>query len=371
MKAKHKQRIHGLDTLRAAAIILVFLTHYGFVVHHAVFDIGWIGVDLFFALSGYLIGNQIFKALANKHNFSFVIFMLRRLIRTLPNYWAVLALYFLIPGFREKPILLPLWKFLTFTVNLGLVTGVAFSHAWSLCVEEQFYLALPILAIIIYKLKSRKIPWILIAVTIIGGMVLRGYLWIHYIGELHLSNPDLFNYKSYYSDIYYFTLCRLDPIVCGVIIAIIRNFYAKFWHKITMNFGNTLLGLGIASLLATCYMFMRKDYAYADGITCTIIGFPLLGISFGLLVISALSPNSLLHKTRIWGAEKLALWSYAIYLLQKPLDNLAANFLESHGIISRNSISMFICTATFSIFGGWLLYFIIETPFLKIRDKLL
>ena len=88
-------RVHGLDTLRALAIMLVFANHYmSFVSHEATFGwfsrIGWAGVDLFFALSGYLIGNQVFASLrgggAAASSFSLWRFFARRLLRTQPPY---------------------------------------------------------------------------------------------------------------------------------------------------------------------------------------------------------------------------------------------------------------------------------------------
>ncbi|MBP9743516.1 MAG: acyltransferase [Burkholderiales bacterium] len=361
-------RIHGLDTLRATAIILVYIYHLGFVAHKPVFDIGWVGVDLFFVLSGYLIGNQIFTDIAHKRNFSIKIFIMRRLFRTVPNYLLVLILYLFVTGFRDQPTLPPLWKLLTFTSNFGLKTGTAFSHAWSLCIEEQFYLALPIIAVFVYYKKSLKLAWYLIAFTLISGMALRAYMWVTYTDGMS-QNPDLFNYKSYYMYIYYFTLCRLDPIICGVIIAIVRNFYSQYWYKITSR-GNLCLTLGIISLSVTCYIFMNHGYIYQYSLTPTIIGFPMLGISFGLLVISALSPNSILHKTKVPFAKTIAILSFAIYLIQKPLDHLTASTLIKYNLVSNANTIMFICTALVSILGGWLLYTFIETPFLKLRDKL-
>ncbi len=137
------ERIHGLDTLRALAIGFVVLHHYVLFVSRGdtfgwVGEIGWVGVDLFFALSGYLIGNQIFAAMRSPHGFSLGQFYGRRLLRTLPNYYFVLGLYFLVPAFRGGLELPPLWEFLTFTQNINLKPGTAFSHAWSLCIEEQF-----------------------------------------------------------------------------------------------------------------------------------------------------------------------------------------------------------------------------------------
>src|SRR6185437_6770293 len=361
-------RIHGLDTLRAAAIILVYIYHLGFIAHKPVFDIGWIGVDLFFVLSGYLIGNQIFTDIAHKRTFSFKTFMMRRLWRTLPNYIVVLALYIWIDGFHDHQILPPLWKMLTFTANFGLRTGTAFSHSWSLCVEEQFYLALPIIALILYYKKSIKLSWCLVTLTLIGGMALRTYMWITYTNGM-AQNHDLFNYNNYYTYIYYFTFCHLDPIICGVIIALIRNFYSHFWYKITSK-GNLCLILGAISLGITCYMFMNHEYAYRFSLIPTIVGFTLLGISFGLLLISALSPNSILHRVKIPFEEKIAVLSFAIYFIQKPLDHLTEGVLIKYNLITKANIPMFICTALVSIAGGWILYISIEKPSLYLRDKI-
>ncbi len=301
-------RIHGLDTLRASAIILVYLTHYGFVVNHPVFDIGNIGVDLFFVLSGYLIGHQIFNDIAHKNNFLIKTFMIRRLFRTSPNYFAVLILYVFIESFREKPLLPPMWKLLTFTANFGLKTGVAFSNVWSLCIEEQFYLALPLIAIFIYYKKSIKLSWSLIAFAVIGGIFLRAYIWINYINGM-AHNEDLFNYKNYYTYIYYFTFCRLDPISCGVILAMIRNFHSHTWHKITSK-GNLSLILGIISLTFACYIIMHDKNLGHNSFSATVIGFPVLGFSFGLLILSALSPNSILVTTQPMLNYYKILWVY-------------------------------------------------------------
>src|SRR6266705_1399997 len=126
-------RVYGLDTLRACAIGLVVLHHYVLFVSHAdtfgwLGEIGWTGVDPFFALSGYLIGNQIFAAMRSGQRFSLPHFYARRFLRTLPNYYVVLALYFLWPWFRNGAELPPLWRFLSFTQNINLNPGTAFSH---------------------------------------------------------------------------------------------------------------------------------------------------------------------------------------------------------------------------------------------------
>src|SRR5476651_1706610 len=106
-------RTHGLDTLRSAAIILVFMFHCFSFSHQPILGsigrAGWVGVDLFFVLSGHLIGHQIFSAMNKQHNFSLNTFYFRWFLRTLPNYFFVLGVYFLIPAFREQPLSTPLW----------------------------------------------------------------------------------------------------------------------------------------------------------------------------------------------------------------------------------------------------------------------
>jgi peptidoglycan/LPS O-acetylase OafA/YrhL len=136
-------------------------------------EIGWVGVDLFFALSGYLIGNQIFRPCAARKACRCGRFYARRLLRTLPNFYVVLALYALWPAFRGGTPMLPLWQYLSFTQNIGLEPGTAFSHAWSLCIEEQFYMLLPACALLAAALGRRgaglRWAWIAVGAGLRGG----------------------------------------------------------------------------------------------------------------------------------------------------------------------------------------------------------
>jgi peptidoglycan/LPS O-acetylase OafA/YrhL len=131
-------RLPGLDLLRAVAIIWVLLYHAsvaGLVSPASwIVGFGWMGVDLFFALSGFLIAGQLLRPWARGAKPNYRRFFARRLLRTLPAYLAIVALYFLIPAVRERPEIQPLWQFLTFTENFDVMFPLpkAFSHAWSL-----------------------------------------------------------------------------------------------------------------------------------------------------------------------------------------------------------------------------------------------
>ncbi len=179
-------RQSGLDTLRALAIVAVLFYHltvFGELPERflPVTYYGWMGVDLFFVLSGFLIGCQVLRPYLNGGRTSIAEFYRRRAYRILPAYLVVLALYFLFPGWSEFPRLAPLWKFLTFTMNLGFQSDRrAFSHAWSLCVEEHFYFVLPLLVALMMRRPSVRKTVALFACLVTLGVALRAYLIAHY-----------------------------------------------------------------------------------------------------------------------------------------------------------------------------------------------
>ena len=103
----------------------------GFPLPNRVHRWGWIGVDLFFVLSGYLIGGQLLAELARNERMNLGRFYARRALRIMPAYFVILAIYFLLPFWREYPDMAqPLWKFLFSVQNVALHGGTAFSHAW-------------------------------------------------------------------------------------------------------------------------------------------------------------------------------------------------------------------------------------------------
>ncbi|MDB5768990.1 MAG: oac [Collimonas fungivorans] len=358
-------RNHGLDTLRAAAIMLVFMYHYmAFVSGSATFGwaskVGWTGVDLFFVLSGYLISNQIFAGVARGQRLSLRHFYTRRFLRTLPNFYFVLALYFLFPVVMggNTP---PLWRFLTFTQNLWLQPGTAFSHAWSLCIEEQFYLVLPAAVILAARYgKSIRLAWAALGLLMLAGIALRSLLWLQYGREAGGA------VGGYYPNVYYSSFCRFDEFLPGIAVAILKNFHRDLWQKI-LRWGHLSLfsgGLAVALLfyLAVNYYYIE---GYGYGFFMSGFGYSLIAVAFALLVVAALSPCSYLYRWRIPGAAQLAAWSYAIYLMHKPLAMIAHPILKRAGIDPAIEVALI---ALISILGGYLLYRLVETPFMKLRD---
>lgn len=362
-------RLPGLDTLRACAIILVLAYHYMVVVSGKntfgfITNIGWAGVDLFFVLSGYLIGNQILSSIVLNQNFSLKKFYIKRLLRTLPNYYFILAIYFIFPLELGNKETASLWQFLTFTQNFGLRPGQTFTHSWSLCIEEQFYIILPAAALLISGLKySRKLAWTTIGTAIVAGMVVRGSTWF-FDGKSAVDAYD------YYEHIYYSSFARFDELLPGVAIAMLKNFHASTYSKLVQR-GNLLFIAGLLTAGAMLYLFSNYfgTAAYGFGFCMTAFGYPLLATSFAILTLSALSKNSVLHRIRVPGAARIALWSYAIYLAHKPIFKLSISPLADMGI-DTDSISGIGIIIAAGILGGWVLFQMVETPFMMLRARI-
>lgn len=356
-------RLYGLDTLRALAILLVFANHYvNFVTRQPtlgfVGEIGWTGVDLFFALSGYLIGNQIFAGL-RRDTFSLPRFYARRLLRTLPNYYVVLALYAFWPVFNAGAHHAPWWQYLTFTLNFDLKPGTLFSHSWSLCVEEQFYMVLPAAALLVAAWRGPwrlPIGWLLIAAGFVAGILLRAHAWDD-------VQPPPGGNGTFYREIYYSTLCRFDELLAGVALALLKNCHAGLWARLTA-WGNATLALGVLVIAFAFRLFLADHFGRLE----TIYGYPLLALGFGLLVLSALSPGSLLHRVRVPGAASIAVWSYAIYLVHKQLCVVLGKELAPFGLDANTPAGVALLLAA-SILAGWVLYALVETPFMWLRER--
>lgn len=325
---------------------------------------GWTGVDLFFVLSGYLIGGQLFSRMARNTPLSYTEFYFKRFFRIIPAYLAIVILYFTIPGFKERSELPPLWRFLTFTQNFGLDLHDrgAFSHAWSLCIEEQFYLVLPLILMAGIALGAgKKLIWLLPAFFLLG-FVVRIWSWNHFIAPLAGAEQGFG--KEYYRYIYYPTYTRLDGLLAGLSLAAMVHFRPNLWQKITPR-GNGWLILGLALTVAAWWIAHDdKQYTFSGA----VFGFPLISLAYGVLVLAALSPSCLLYRHSSAITRWIATLSYSIYLTHKQVIHLTHEVLAPRGIDNDSYTSFWISTAT-SLLAGWLLHLLVEKPFMRLRDK--
>ena len=360
-------RLPGLDLLRAIAIAWVMIFHSyiigGWGHYGGVEKIGWMGVDLFFVLSGFLIGSQVLKPLAQGQAFSFTDFYLRRAFRILPVYLLVVAVYFIWPSMREYPGIQPLWQFLTFTVNLliDVEHNLAFSHVWSLCVEEHFYLLFPLLAWWLARRPSvRKFATVCIAVVVLG-MFLRGYIWLHFMAPVKGVDQNSYG-NAFLEGIYYPTWSRLDGLLTGVVLAVLRTWRASWWARWGRRAHAVLLA-GLVVLGLAIWLFQDRT-----SLAATVLGYPLLSLGMGLLVWAGACEGSLLARARVPGAGWLALASYSLYLSHKlvfhAVETTAGSWLDGHGVVT------FAGYAAAVLATGALLHYGVERPFLRLRERI-
>lgn len=354
-------RLPGLDLLRAIAIVWVMLFH-SYIVGGLGPDFawlsryGWAGVDIFFVLSGFLIGTQVLRPLQRGEPLSFGGFYVRRAWRILPVFAVVLALYACFPTLREAPGLQPWWQFATFTVNLLIDYGSnqAFSHAWSLCVEEHFYLVFPLLAWWLTRRPSMTRFAGVCTVVVVLGIILRAAVWLH---DAAIDPPR----NWFIEDIYYPTWMRLDGLLMGVMLATLRVYRSATWTRWQARSNAFLLG-GIAISSVAFWLFRDRT-----GLLANALGWPLMSFGFGLLVFAGADRQSLIGRRRVPGAGWIAAISYSLYLSHKlALHFVQVKFgasLQGHGLLA------FVTYALAVLLLGAAMYYLVERPFLRLRER--
>ena len=362
-------RLPGLDLIRAAAITWVMIYHGSLfdltTQDHWLVRFGWMGVDLFFVLSGFLIAGQLLRPWALGARPSYSRFFGRRLLRTLPAFLVVVGLYFLVPRLRDRPDIAPLWQFLTFTENwlVDMRTPTAFSHVWSLCVEEQFYLVFPAaVALIALRPSPAKVIGALVF-ALAAGMGLRGYLWLHGVAVTPFDISAQPHGGAYMRLIYYPTWTRLDGLLMGIAAAALQAFRPAVWARLTAR-PNLLLGMGLVGVVA-CTFFFQDQIA---GFWPTVFGFPFLSFSIVLIVMAGSALRSLISRYPIPGAGALAAGAYSLYLSHKLVFHaveLAAPQLPAP--LQKLAFALAVLGA---LGVGAALYWLVERPFLNLRDRL-
>jgi len=355
-----RERQPGLDLLRALAIIVVVIYHaalFGFKLPSRIDRFGWIGVDLFFVLSGYLIGGQLLAPLARGNEISLGRFFARRVLRIMPAYFVVLAVYFLLPSWREYPDMSqPLWKFLLSVQNIALHGGTAFSHAWSLAVEDQFYLGLPSILILVSRWPRAAI--ITPCLIVLGGILLRTFLAYQNLTETGVS------FRGFQAWIYYPTWTRLDPLVFGVALAAIEKFRPQWWQRLT----NCAIWLWVPALvLIVCGLWLGEgDYLT---VTACVWQFPLIALGMAALLICAVSPRLFFRRVAIPGAAFIATIAYSAYLIQKLVIHFAGRFCDSYNIALTSAPALLgVEIAVYA--AAAILFLTVERPFLQLRKRL-
>jgi len=269
----------------------------------------------------------------------------------------------------------PLWKFASFTVNLGFDprAGNAFSQAWTLSVEEQFYLVLPVLALLLNRWIGAR--WAIAAAValVFLGIVLRAVIWDVQVGELVYSNKLRDAFAVYLRDVYYPTYTRLDGLVFGVLLAAAR-FYRpeQCQHYLKPS---VAVPLGATLVVGALYLFSIRGPLEGTGLFLVfqaklgaVAGFPLISLGIALLLGAMLDLDGVLGRWRIPGIATVATLSFSLYLTHKSVFHIDRLIFGKEALTGEVGFLIYIVT---SFVVATALWFLVERTFLQIRDRVL
>ncbi len=365
------KRVYGLDILRALAIMFVVVIHgsdfkIGFLGGKSLHDIFvFDGVTLFFVLSGFLIGGILIKTIERKKATGKTLlgFWIRRWFRTVPNYFLILLLLLVINLLFNESFDIPLGQILSYFIfaqNLISPHPDFFREAWSLTIEEWFYLLVPSLifiSIAVFK-RSNKAAVLYSAFSVLVFVTLYR-LYRYNVGDI----CDHLVWKA----VYWTVICRLDSLMYGVIGAFIQYYYKDIWIKYSKSV--FVLGLLLFVLIKALELI---NLSAAPGLYKCVFSFSLY--SFATLCLLPFlseykSGKGVVYRT----VTRISLISYSMYLLNLslvmnwcvvriPWEMITDSIIVS--AIMRNSLYWFL-TIALSV----LLYKYYEVPFMKLRDN--
>jgi peptidoglycan/LPS O-acetylase OafA/YrhL len=298
-----ERRIDALDGMRGLMTIFVLVSHYFAEIDGGlmVLAVGWIAVDVFFALSGFLVGRLIIDK-GDRANFLRV-FFIRRVCRTFPIYFVcVLGAYALIApqsaAWSDMGKALPFWSYLTFSQNIFFATQTSIgvhwlSPTWTMAVEEQFYLVAPALILLTPR---RLLPWML-GLIALGAVLFR--FWVHQAGMPAYYGLSLLP-------------ARADSLALGLLAAVA---FTRGWGEGPRM---TLAIRSSAPLLIFLALAIRKLEG-PGGPAFAVVGFFLVTLA-GALFVLAIARGA--PEAQRFNGKLLAYFghnSFAIYLTHMPI----------------------------------------------------
>ena len=200
-----------------------------------------------------------------------------------------------------------------------------------------------------------------IIAIMLAEILIRGGIWFVYLR--HAADDELS--LLYRNLIYYPTFSRLDGLVMGVLIALLKNWQPMGWKKL-IEYGNRYLIIGMIGYTLVTFIFLTGT---PKSFCSTVLNYSFLAISSAFFTLSALCHNSTLNKIRIPFITRLVILSYAIYLTHKIIINLVQITLANWHLNQRSLLPLPI-TVIMCLLAGWVLYNLVELPFLKLREKI-
>lgn len=352
---KQSDRIYGLDIIRAIAILLVIYGHsfqfLGELIPHC--D----GVEIFFVLSGYLIGTILLKTL-NTPSVRFADirqFWIRRWLRTLPAYFVVLTTLIIYQvATRDNQYFLDYAQYYIFIQSFFRGGANLFHESWSLCIEEWFYLLIPLLLYFSFRIFKNEIKnlvlfWIIFIIVI--EVIFRSI-----VAAQHPTQEGWMEFVREPVSV------RIDSIMFGVLGAYLNFYNYRVWKN-----KNSLFIIGLLVCIGT------KLISVLSGFGWYVMYVSLTAQSIGTLLLLPKLSNLKVGKGILYeGFTFISKISYSMYLLNfTPFNKMIRSKLHVFyfEIIPYN-IFEFIAFIIWTIAGAYILYRLVEKPMMDLRYRL-
>ena len=337
-------RITSIDIFRGIAIISVVIFHFN---HYLPF--GYLGVDLFFVISGLLVGGILTRQNKTKGRINYLKFFIQRAGKIWPSYYififigSILAILFYSNTEFENQII-PVWdlkRYLFFYQNYtGFPTHWSFDHVWSICVEEHFYLILPLMFIFVRKFFNNKTVWLFV---LTAGTIILG-VFFKYISLKYTNSHDTYSG----------THNRIDALAWGVLLNLLLVYYSYKIKQIKYSYIISIIGLLLFSSLI--YFYINTDsIIYQKVLFQSFVPFSFFLIILGVYYVDF---------SKLLVIRLIAYYSYNWYLWHPVFSiYITDKFGNSFFSLSLYMFVTFIVAMFFTI--------IIEEPMLKYRSLLL
>ena len=354
-----RKRVFGLDFLRAFAIFCVVQGHAERILFDTPLDRFTDmpvphGVDIFFVITGFLIGKSFINHLKQHDNHisrsKTLNFYVRTALRILPNYLFILMVNYLLVRLHviEGDLqAFPLWRFATFTQNLFTPFWGFYWESYSLSVQWWFYIFFPLLLILcsLFAKPKRYIPWLCL-LFVVASIAFR----LSVADQVH----DRFGWDIWIRKT---VASRTDNIYMGVLAAWLMSYYPKQWERHAV----ACFVVGLALFVATRIIPRTPGTFYYDALYLTISAF---AITLWLPLLTKWKS----YKTR-WGGivSRISVLSYAMFLTNLLLLQVLEHSFPQ--FVSRYAIAYPVYWAL--VFAAaYVLYVLVEKPFVRLRNKI-
>ena len=370
MQIDYSKRIFGLDLMRAVAILMVVFSHIRWITpnaHGVIPDImsisGVMGVEIFFCLSGFLIGRILYRTyLSPEFNFKSVFyFWIRRWFRTLPNYYLVLILNILIVLYIGNELPEHLWRYFLFLHNFVTEMPLFFAESWSLSIEEFAYLLGPFLLYMTLFWKSETPKpklFLLITLTIIVAFLVSKLIYN--------SSETIRDMRHWNVNVKGMVIYRIDAIYFGVLGAYLSIVYPNFWKRIRF----VIFPIGLFSLLGLIFLIpMNGIFINSYPAFWNVWYFEIKSLA----LLCTLPLLSYWRSNTSWFLKPvtyISIISYAIYLLHYSIImQLMKYFIPSEPLAGFDIAVYIFVYVLITLVSSYFLYRFYEKPLTDLRDS--